>query len=134
MNAKVRKPIDWGNIYINGIAVSRKFPSPFSTRALASGFASPCRTWGTRSHRNLMKVRLECLNARNVSWVVKKASSWVKVRCDELKAITVISRSSFLPEKPKRRISRGYCRDIGPRSPLPMYVLGLKLKLRTETV
>ena len=26
------------------------------------------------------------------------------------------------------------CRDIGPRSPLPMYVLGLKLEPRIETV
>ena len=56
------------------------------------------------------------------------------MRCDELRSITVILRSSFLPEEPKRRISRGYCRDIGPRSPLPIYILGLKLELRTETV
>ena len=56
------------------------------------------------------------------------------MRYDELRATTIISRSSFLPEEPKRRISRGYCRDIGPRSTLPMYVLGLKPEPRTKTV
>ena len=81
-----------------------------------------------------MKAHLECLSTRNVSWAIKKVSSCVEVRCDELKAIIVISRSSFLPEEPKRRISRGYCRDIGPRSTLPMYVLGLKPEPRTKTV
>ena len=44
VNAKVRRLIDWGSIYINGIATSGKFPAPFSTRASAIGFASPRRT------------------------------------------------------------------------------------------
>ena len=56
------------------------------------------------------------------------------MRCDKLKSITIILRSSFLPEEPKRRISRGYCRDAGLKSPLPMYVLGLKPEPRTEAI
>ena len=56
------------------------------------------------------------------------------MRCDELRSITIILRSSFLPEEPKRRIWRGYYRDVGLKSPLPIYVLGLKLEPRTEAV
>ena len=35
------------------------------------------------------------------------------------------SKSSFLPENPKRRISRGYCGDIGLRSPTFACISGL---------
>ena len=35
------------------------------------------------------------------------------------------SKSSFLPENPERRISRGYCGDIGLRSPTFACISGL---------
>ena len=79
-----------------------------------------------------MKMRPKCQSARSMSWAVKKVFSQAEVRCDGLKATIVISRSSFLLEEPKRRISRGYCRGIGPRSSLSIYVLGPKPKPRTR--
>ena len=46
---------------------------------------------------------------------------------------TIITlKSSFLPEKPERRILKGYCRGVGPRSSLSMYILGLRPNLRTK--
>ena len=42
------------------------------------------------------------------------------------------SKSSFIPEELERRISRGYCRGIGPRSSLSIYILGMWPKLRTS--
>ena len=35
---------------------------------------------------------------------------------DKSRAIVVTSKSSFLPEEPERRISRGYCRGDRPSS------------------
>ena len=34
------------------------------------------------------------------------------------------SKSSFLPEEPERRISRGYCRGVGPGSSLSILYIG----------
>ena len=50
--------------------------------------------------------------------------------CDDHELAKVTSKSSFLPDEPERRISRGYCRAIGPKSSLSMYILGLRLKPR----
>ena len=61
----------------------------------------------------------------SVSWAVKKASIQAEVMYDEHELTELTSRSSFLPEELERRISRGYCRDIGPRGSLSMYTLGL---------
>ena len=36
----------------------------------------------------------------------------------------VALKSSFLAKEPERRISRGYCRDIGSRTSLSIYILG----------
>ena len=81
-----------------------------------------------------MKVRLECHNIRNVPWAVKKASLLAEERAKEHRATTVTSKSSFLPEDPERRISRGYCRGLGPRGPSFGYMMGLKPKLRTKGI
>ena len=78
-----------------------------------------------------MKARLECQSTRSVSWAVKKASSQAEVGCKKHKATAVTSKSFFLPEEPKRRISRGYCRGIGPKNSLSMHIIGLGPKLRT---
>ena len=51
--------------------------------------------------------------------------------CKEHKATAVTSKSFFLLEEPKRRISRGYCRGIGPKNSLSMHIIGLGPKLRT---
>ena len=48
--------------------------------------------------------------------------------CDGHGLAKVTSKSSFLPDEPERRISKGYCRGIGPRSSLSMYILGLRPK------
>ena len=75
-----------------------------------------------------MKVCLECQSTKSVPRAVKKASSQAKVGCKEHKATTVTSKSSFIPKEPERRISRGYCRSIGSRSSLSMYIMGLRPK------
>ena len=58
-----------------------------------------------------MKARLGCQNVRSVRWAVKKAFAQIEVMYDKSRVIVVMSKSSFLPEEQKRRISRGYCRD-----------------------
>ena len=77
-----------------------------------------------------MKACLVCRSVRSVSWAVKKASMQAKVIYDEHGLAKVTSKSSFLPEELERRILRGYCRGIGPRSSFSMYILGLKPKPR----
>ena len=74
-----------------------------------------------------MKARLKCQSTRSVPWAVKKA----EVGHKEHKATAVTSKSFFLPEEPKRRISRGYCRGIGPKNSLSMHIIGLGPKPRT---
>ena len=61
-----------------------------------------------------------------MSWAVKKTSTQVEEICDGHRLAKVTLKSSFLPKEPERRISRGYCRGIGPKSSLSMYILGLK--------
>ena len=78
-----------------------------------------------------MRACLECRSSRNVPWVVKKASSLAEMGRREYRATTVASKSSFLPEELERRISKGYCRGIGPESSLSISLLGLGPKLRT---
>ena len=64
-----------------------------------------------------MNARLGCQRVRSVRWVVKKkAPTQTKVMYDKCRVIVVISKSSFLLEEPKRRISRGYYRGGGPNS------------------
>ena len=53
-------------------------------------------------------------------------------RGKEHRATTITSKSSFLPKDPKRRISRGYCRGLGPQGPSFGYMMGLKPKPRTK--
>ena len=60
-----------------------------------------------------------------MSRAVKKAFVQAKVMCDGHRLARVISKSFFLAEEPERRISRGYCRDIRPRSSLSIFVLSL---------
>ena len=115
-------------IYIKERVRSGKILARYPTKISAIGFASRCRTWGTGSCKNLMKVRLECQSTKSMPWAVKKASSQAEVGYKEHKATTVTSKSSFLPKELERRISMGYCRGIGPRSSLSMYILGLRPK------
>ena len=53
--------------------------------------------------------------------------------CDRHELAKVTLKSSFLPEESERRISRGYCRDIGPKGPLSICILGLWHKPRTRS-
>ena len=129
---KVKREVDLRGIYIKEEAKSGKTPARDPIRTSAVKSTSHHRTWGTWSRKNLLKVHLECQNVRSMSWVVKKASSRAEVECREYRVITVMSKYSFLPEEPERRISRGYCRGIGPRSPLFIWVLGLRPKPRTR--
>ena len=124
--------IDLSDIYIKEKVRSGKIPARYPTKTSVVGSASRCRTWGTGNRKNLIKARLECQSTRSVPWAVKKASSQAEVGCKEHKATTVTSKSSFLLEEPERRISRGYCRDVGPRSSLSVYILGPWPKLRTR--
>ena len=119
-------------IYVKEEVRSRKIPTQYPTKISVVRFASRCITWGTRSRKNLLKVHLERLKAKNVPWAVKKTSSLVEVGCRGHRATTMTSISSFLLEEPKRRISRGYYRGIELRSPLFIYVLGLRPKPRTR--
>ena len=50
-------------------------------------------------------------------WAVKKAPLWAEVGRNEHGASVVTSKSSFFPKNPERIIWRGYCGDIGLRSP-----------------
>ena len=81
-----------------------------------------------------MKAHFEYQNARSVSLAIKKTSSLAEVGCREHRATTVTSRSSFLLEEPERKIPRGYCRGIGPWSPLFRYIMDLEPRPRTEGV
>ena len=130
MNAKVRWAIDLSGIYIKEKATSGKIPAHVPTKSTTIGFASRCRTWGTESYKNLMKACLVCRSVRSVSWAVKKESTQAEVMYDEHGLAGVTSKSSFLPEEPERRILRGYCWGIGPRSLLSMFILGLRPKPR----
>ena len=65
-----------------------------------------------------------------MSRAVKEAFTQAKVMFDRHKLAKVTSKSSFLAEEPERRISRGYCRDIRPRSSLFVCILGLWPDLR----
>ena len=60
MSAKVRRMIDLGSIYIKKIVTSGKTPARVLAKFSAIGSTSHRRTWGTRSRKNLMKMRLEC--------------------------------------------------------------------------
>ena len=119
-------------IYIKEEVRSRKIPAQYPTKISVVRFASRYITWGTRSRKNLLKVHLERLKAKNVPWAVKKTSSLVEVGCRGHRATTMTLKSSFLPDELERRISRGFCRGVGPRNPLFMWVLGLRPKPRTR--
>ena len=51
-----------------------------------------------------------------------------KVMYDKNGVLGVVSKSSFLPKEQNRRISRGYCRVIGPK-----HILGRGPSLRTPS-
>ena len=116
MSTKVRRIIDLGNIYIKKIGTSRKIPIQVLAKSSAVGSVSRRRTWGTEICKNLMKARLRCRSIRSMSWAVKKASSQSGVVYGGHSVSIVTSKSSFLPEEPERRISKGYCRGDRPRS------------------
>jgi len=61
-----------------------------------------------------MKVSLRCQSVRSVCLATKKAFAQTEVMYDKSRVVVAISKSSFLPEKQKRGISRGYCRDVRP--------------------
>ena len=63
-----------------------------------------------------------------MSWAVKEASTQAEMMYDEHGLAKATLKSSFLPKEPERRISRGYCRDIGPGSSLSMNILGPQAK------
>ena len=119
-------------IYIKEGVKSGKIPAWYPTNTLAIGYASRRRTWRTWSRKNLMRACLECQSTMSVPWVVKKASSQAEVGCKEHKATAVTLKSSFLPNELERRILRGYCRGIGPKNSLSMYIMGLRPKPRTR--
>ena len=131
MNAKVRWEVDLRGIYIKEGVRSGKIPVRYPTKTSAVGFASRRRTWGTRSRKDLMKAHLKCQSTKSVPWAVKKVSSRGEVGCKEHRATIVTLKSSFLPKEPEKRILRGCCRGIGPKSSLSMYTMGLRPKPRT---
>ena len=51
-----------------------------------------------------------------MSWTVEKTSTQAEAMCGEHGLARVTSKSFFLAEDPKRRISRGYCRGLRERS------------------
>ena len=130
----MRGEVDLRGIYIKKEVGSGKIPARYPIKTSVVRLASRCRTWGTGSRKNLMKAHLECQSIRSMPWAVKKASSLAKVGCREHRATTVTSKSSFLLEELERKISRGYCRSIGPWSPLFRYIMDLRPKLRIEGV
>ena len=116
MSAKVKWMKCLSNIYIKERVTSKKIPTRVPTKSSTVRFASCRWIWGTWSHRNLMKARLRCWSIRSVRWAVKKVTAQAEVMYAKREVIVVISKSSFLHEEPKRRISKGYCRGGGPIS------------------
>ena len=57
-----------------------------------------------------------------------------KGTCGEHELAGVISKSYFHAKGTERRILRGYCRGIGPKSSLSTSILGLAPKLRTRAI
>ena len=121
-------------IYIKGEARSGKIPARYPTKVSVVGCASCHRTWGTRGHKNLMRARLECRSTRNVPRADKKTSLLAEEGGKGHRTTVVTLKSSFLPEDTERRISRGYCWGLGLRGPSFWYIIGLKPKLRTNSV
>ena len=72
---KVKRQFDLSDIYTKKRAESGKVLAKVLAKPSTVGFASRHRTWGTKSHKKLMRTCLECCNARIMSWAVKKASS-----------------------------------------------------------
>ena len=130
---KVKRWFDLSGIYTEERVKSGKIPARFPAKPSTIGFASRHRTWGTKSCKNLMRTCLERCNARGMSWAVKKASLQVEEGSNGHRANEETSKSSFLPEEPERRISRGYCRALGPWGSLSARILGLWPKPRTKT-
>ena len=128
---KVKRRFDLSGIYTKERAESRKIPTRFPTKPSTVGFASCRRMWGTKSRKNLMRTCLECCSARSVSWAVKKASLQAQERRNGHRANIKTSRSFFLSEELERRISKGYCRALGPRGSLSTRILGAWPKPRT---
>ena len=112
--------LKWSKWSVWAIIISKrtsgKIPAQVQTKFSVVGSASCRRTWGTWSCRNLMKARFRCWSVRSVRWAVKKALVQTEVMYDKRGVIVVISKSSFLPEEPERRISKGYCRGGRPSS------------------
>jgi len=108
--------IDLNGIYIKEKATSGKILAHVPAESSTVGSASRRRMWGTRKRKNLMKACLVCWSIRSMSWVVKKASTQAEVMYDEHRIAKVTSKSSFLLEKPKRRISRTIVGVLGQRS------------------
>ena len=126
MNAKVRWVFALSDIYIKKKVTSGKIPAHVPKKPSTIGFASHHRTWETGSCKNLIKACFICRSVRSVSWAVKKALTQAKEMCDGHELAKVTSKSSFLPKEPERRILMGYCRGIGPRSSVSMFILGLR--------
>jgi len=124
--------IDLRGIYIRRELEAGKFPLGTQQKHQPLDLHHAVERGGQGTTKNLMKAHLECQSTRSVPWAVKKASSQAEVGCKEHRATTVTLKSFFLLEEPKRRISGGYCRGIGPRSPLSMYIVGLKPNPRTR--
>ena len=119
--------IDLSGIYIKEKATIGKIPAHVPVESSTIGSTSQRRTWGIGSCKNLMKVCLVCRSVRSVSWAVKKAFTQAKVMYDEHGLAKVTLKSSFLPKESERRILRGYCRSIGPKSSLFIYIyIGLE--------
>ena len=133
MNVKMRWVIDLSGIYIKEGVRSGKIPVWFPAKSSAVGFAWHCRTWGAESRKILMNTCLMWRSVKSMPQAIKKVPTQSEVTCNEQAISVVTSKSSFLPEEPKRRISRGYYRDIGPRSSLSMYILGLGPNLRMKS-
>ena len=64
---------------------SEKIAARIPKKSLAIGFASRRRTWGTWSHKILMKAHLGCRSVRRVRWVVKKIPVQIKMMCDKVR-------------------------------------------------
>ena len=129
---KVREEVDLRGIYINEEARSGKIPARYPTKILVVRFTSRSITWGIGSRKNLLRAHLERLNVRSVPWAVKKTSSLAEMGYREHKATIMTSKSFFLPKETERRILRGYYKGIKHRSPLFIYVLGLRPKPMTR--
>ena len=128
---KVKRRFDLSGIYTKERAESRKIPTRFPAKPLTVGFASCHRMWRIESRKNLMRTCLECCSVRSMSWAIKKVSLQAEERRNGHRANIETSRSSFLSEELERRISRGYCRALGPRGSLSTRILGAWPKPRT---